>query len=124
MSTVNNGCNQLSVTDHIANYSLLGEPDNASVHTNNGATGAVVITLPPASAANIGLRYTFSVATAQALRADPNGTDTISLPSTGVPGAAGKYLGSSTIGATVDLACLKVGNWSVLGYTAAWVAEA
>ena len=94
--------------------------ESGCAFTNTGATGAVVFALPPALP---GLRYTFGVGAAQALRIDPNGTETVSLPSTGAPGAGGKYLQASDIGATVALVCLKAGNWSVAGYTGTWTAE-
>lgn len=94
--------------------------ENGTAHTNTGAGGAVVLTLP---AAVPGLHYYFGVGAAQALRLDPNGTETISLPSSGVPGAAGKYLEADAIGETVHLACLVAGNWNVLGYTGTWTAQ-
>ena len=102
-----------------ADYTLTVGQSGAVV-TNTGASGAVVITLPPAVP---GLTYTGAVSTAQALRFDPDGTETISLPSTGVPGAAGKYLTCSTVGCTVVLRCVKAGNWVVVGYTGTWTAE-
>ena len=78
------------------------------------------MTLP---AATPGLHFFFGVGAAQELRIDPNGSETISLPSSGVPGAAGKYLVADAVGETVHLACLKAGNWSVLGFTGTWTAE-
>jgi hypothetical protein len=58
------------------------------------------------------------------LRIDPNGTETIALPSTGVQGAAGKYLVADADGETVDIECTKTGQWSVFGFTGTWTAEA
>lgn len=95
--------------------------ENGTAHTNTGAAGTVVLTLPPAT---VGLRFTFGVGAAQALRINPDGNETISLPSSGVPGAAGKYLGADAVGETVDLVCLVAGNWAVMGYTGTWTAEA
>jgi hypothetical protein len=43
-------------------------------------------------AAVVGLNIAFASGATQELRIDPNGTETIALPSTGVQGAAGKYL--------------------------------
>jgi hypothetical protein len=119
MSTLN-GRALLGVEAHTAGDTLTAS-ESGSVHTNTGASGAVTIVLP---AATVGLRYTFAVGAAQQLRIDPNGTETISLPSSGVPGAAGKYLVADAIGETVQLACLIAGNWAVLGYTGTWTAEA
>lgn len=104
---------------HTANDTLLAI-ESGSVHTNGGASGAVTLVLPPAT---LGLEFEFRVSAAQALNIDPNGTETISLPSTGVPGAAGKYLGLNVIGTTVRLKCAATGSWSVIGHTGTWVAE-
>jgi len=109
-----------SVTAHTADF-ILTANDNGTRHTNTGATGAVVCSLP---AATVGLHFVFGVGAAQELRLDPSGTETISLPSSGVPGGAGKYLVADAIGESVVLECLKAGNWSVLGYTGTWTAEA
>lgn len=95
--------------------------ESGSVHTTVGAAGTVVLTLPPAV---VGLEYLFRVGAAQELRLDPDGTEVISLPSTGVPGAAGKYLTANADGETVHLVCTKAGQWNVMGYTGTWTAEA
>lgn len=119
MSTLN-GRALLDVEAHTANDTLT-TTESGTWHTNTGASGTITITLP---AATVGLRYSFAVGAAQQLRIDPNGTETISLPSTGVPGAAGKYLVADAVGENVQLACLIAGNWSVLGYTGSWTSEA
>lgn len=95
--------------------------ETGSVHTNTGASGAVTLVLP---AATVGLEFYFYVGAAQELRLDPNGSETISLPSTGVAGAAGKYLTADAVGETVHLLCGKAGSWAVMGYTGTWTAEA
>jgi len=94
--------------------------ETGSVHTNTGAAGTITLILP---AATVGLEFYFYVGAAQELRLDPNGTETISLPSTGVAGAAGKYLSADAVGETVHLLCGKAGTWSVMGYTGTWTAE-
>lgn len=109
----------LPVEAHTADDTLT-TAESGSVHTNTGAAGAVVLTLPPAT---VGLNYQFAVGAAQELRLDPDGTETISLPSTGVPGAAGKYLTANAVGETVGLFCAVAGSWSVSGYTGTWTAE-
>lgn len=118
MSTLN-GRGSLSVEAHTAGDTLTTD-ESGTYHTNTGASGAIVFALPVAT---VGLRFGFAVGAAQELRIDPNGTQTISLPSTGVPGAAGKYLVADAIGENVELACLIAGNWSVLHSTGTWTAE-
>jgi hypothetical protein len=119
MSTLN-GRGLFDVEAHTANDTLT-TTETGTWHSNTGAAGTITIALPVAT---VGLRYGFVVGAAQQLRIDPNGTETISLPSSGVPGAAGKYLVADAVGETVDLACLVAGNWHVLGYTGTWTAEA
>lgn len=119
MSETLNGRAVISVEAHTADDTLTNA-ENGTCHTNTGAAGAVVLTLP---AATVGRHYYFAVGAAQALRIDPNGTETISLPSSGVPGAAGKYLEADAVGETVHLLCAVAGNWSVVGYTGTWTAQ-
>jgi hypothetical protein len=109
-----------SVTAHTADFTLTAD-NNGTRHVNTGAVAAVKCSLPPAT---LGLHFAFGLGAAQELRLDPDGNETISLPSTGVPGAAGKYLVADAIGESVRIECLKAGNWSVLGYTGTWTAEA
>lgn len=94
--------------------------DSGKVFSTAGASGTVTFTMP---AAVPGLKYRFYVGAAQELRIDPDGTETISLPSTGVAGAAGKYLTANAAGETVDVQCAVAGSWSVFGYTGTWTAE-
>lgn len=90
--------------------------------SNEGAAGAVTFSLP---AAQPGMRVTAVVRAAQELRLDPDGTETIALPSTGVQGAAGKYLTADAVGESVELVCLTAGKWEALGAAdGTWTAEA
>ena len=93
---------------------------SGGVISNLGASAAAVFALPPAVA---GLDYTFVVEVAQELRIDPNGTETIALPSSGVQGAAGKYLTADAIGEKVRLVCISAGTWDVEHYSGTWTAE-
>ncbi|AMV18255.1 DUF2190 family protein [Planctomyces sp. SH-PL14] len=95
--------------------------DSGSIQTSVGATGTITASLPPAT---VGLEFKFRVGAAQQFRLDPNGTEVIALPSTGVAGAAGKYLVADADGETVYLVCTKAGQWSVFGFTGTWTAEA
>lgn len=109
------------VEAHTADDTLVAAEMYGSIHTSVGAAGTVVLSLP---AAVVGMNAKFAVGAAQELRLDPNGTETISLPSTGVPGAAGKYLTANAIGETVELVCCSAGSWRVFGFTGTWTAEA
>jgi hypothetical protein len=105
MSQTVAGQHLINVEAHTASDTLT-TTENGTAHTNTGAAGAITLSLP---AATPGL---------------PNGSETISLPSNGVPGAAGKYLVADAVGETVHLVCLKAGSWSVIGHTGTWSAEA
>ena len=93
-----------------------------NIHVSNaGATGAATFALP---AALPGMQVTAIVEAAQQLRLDPNGTETIALPSSGVQGAAGKYLVADAVGENVSLVCLTAGTWEASNFTGTWTAEA
>lgn len=91
-----------------------------SIITNLGATGAATFLLP---AAVVGLEYRFYVLAAQELRIDPNGTETIGLPSSGAQQAAGKYISADAVGEFVHIVCAKAGQWETLGYRGTWTVE-
>lgn len=98
------------------------EATQGVIVSNSGASGAVTFSLP---AAVPGMRVTAVVKAAQELRLDPNGTETIALPSSGVQGAAGKYLTGDAVGESVTLACLIAGTWDHIGpIDGTWTAEA
>ena len=103
-----------------ANYTVVALTDNGATFSTDGAAGAVTFAMPVAT---VGQRYRFRVGAAQELRIDPNGTETIALPSTGVQGAAGKYLTADANGETVSIECTRTGQWSVFGFTGTWTAE-
>jgi hypothetical protein len=102
-----------------ADYTIVAETDNGKLFTTKGASGAVTFTLP---AATVGQRYRFYVGATQELRIDPNGSETISLPSSGAAQAAGAYLTANAIGETVEIACCESGTWAVFGFTGTWTA--
>lgn len=104
-----------------ADYTVVALTDNGATFATDGATGTVTFAMP---AATVGQKYRFRVGAAQELRIDPNLTETIALPSTGVQGAAGKYLTANADGETVSIECTRAGQWSVFGYTGTWTAEA
>ena len=94
--------------------------DSGATLTNTGASGQVTFSLP---AAVKGLSIRARVDAAQELRLHPNGSEQICLPSTGVPGAAGKYLSADAVNETVHLRCIEDGIWDVVSYTGTWTAE-
>lgn len=110
---------QSTVETKTANYTVLAG-DSGKTFNTTAAAGSVTFAMPAAVA---GLKFRFRVGAAQELRIDPNGTETISLPSTGVAGAAGKYLVADAIGETVDIECVVAGTWNVFGFTGTWTAE-
>ena len=108
-----------SVEAHTSSDTLKAT-ESGTVHTTVGASGTVTFTLPPATA---GLEYFFRVGAAQELRIDPDGTETIALPSTGVQESAGEYITANADGETVHIGCDVAGEWSVYGYTGTWTPE-
>ncbi len=108
------------VTVDADGMSGITEAYSGGVFTNEGASGAAVFAL---GAAAVGVELTFVVMTAQELRIDPSGTETIALPSSGAQGAAGKYLTADAVGEWVKLVCVKTGQWQVQGYAGTWAHE-
>jgi hypothetical protein len=109
------------VTVDADGMSGITEAYSGGIFTNEGASGAAVFAL---GAAAVGVELTFRVMTAQELRIDPSGTETIALPSSGAQGAAGKYLTADAVGEWVKLLCVKTGQWHIAGYAGTWAHEA
>ncbi len=103
-----------------ANYTM-ALADLGKVITNTAATGAITIALP---AAVVGYEVIARVDAAYGLQLDPNGTEQICLPSTGVPGTGGKYIVADAVNEGVHLKCHETGIWDVISYTGTWTAEA
>lgn len=119
MSTLN-GMGLRTVEAKIAAYTIVAGSDNGKTFTNEGASGAVAFALP---AATVGQWYRFVLKAAQELRLDPNGSETISLP-TGVQQAAGKYITADAIGERISVECVKAGVWETTEAVGTWTAEA
>ena len=92
--------------------------ESGSVHTNYGAAGTVTLTLP--SSAPQGLRFSFAVQTAQALRVDP-GPAAIRDDSGITPG---KYKSAGTIGACITVIADSNGDWATIAKNGTWTEEA
>lgn len=118
MSTLN-GMGLRTVAAKTADYTVVAGTDNGKTFTNEGASGAVVFALP---AATVGQWYRFQVKAAQELRIDPNGTETMSLPSSGAKQAAGAYLTANADGEALEVECVKAGEWESRYYTGTWTA--
>ncbi len=93
---------------------------SGAVISNLGASGAATFVLPPAIA---GLEFIFLVEVAQELRIDPDGTETIALPATGVQQAAGKYIVADAIGERIHIVCVSAGTWDAIAHAGTWTVE-
>ena len=101
-----------------ADYTVLTGESGLTFNTV-GAGGTVVFSLP---AATVGLKYRFLVGAVQELRVDPNGVETIALPSTGAQQAAGSYITANAVGENVTIECVTAGCWEVFSYVGTWTA--
>jgi hypothetical protein len=117
MSTLN-GRALRTVEVKTANYTVTTD-DVGKTFSTDGAIATVTFALP---AAAVGLWYRFAVGAVQELRIDPNGTETIGLPSSGAQQAAGAYLTADAIGEGVEVACVKAGSWRIISYIGTWTA--
>lgn len=87
---------------------------------NTPSGSAAVFNLP---AALVGMEFYFYVLAAFALRINPDGTETIGLPSSGAQQAAGKYIEADAAGEYVHIMCVKAGQWETLDYRGTWTVE-
>ena len=104
-----------------ADGASLESSESGMVISNLGASGAATFVLPPATA---GLEFIFIVEAAQELRIDPDGTETVALPATGVQQAAGKYITANAVGENIHLICTTAGTWCAISFAGTWTAEA
>ena len=91
-----------------------------AIVNNAPSTSAAVFNLP---AALVGMEFYFYVLAAFAMRINPDGTETIGLPSSGAQQAAGKYIEADAVGEYVHIACVKAGQWKTLDYRGTWTVE-
>jgi hypothetical protein len=95
-----------------ADYTITTD-ESGTIFTNDGAGGAVVLTLPAAAA---GLRYTFITVTSASFKALRAGTDVIYYDGTNTYTYAEKAL----LGHSLTLVCTKTGVWSVESIGGTW----
>lgn len=91
-----------------------------SIVSNFASSTTATFNLPAALA---GMEYYFYVLAAVELRINPDGTETIGLPSSGVQQAGGKYIVADAIGEYVHIICAKAGQWETLDYRGTWGVE-
>ena len=91
----------------IANYALQ-VTDGSSIINNNGASGAVTLTLP-AVAGNNGLTYCFSVSTAQTITVQTVGSDQIIVGT--IIGTAGGSMNSDIVDSSICLIANNQAQW-------------
>ncbi|OHB67545.1 MAG: hypothetical protein A2Y77_12595 [Planctomycetes bacterium RBG_13_62_9] len=107
-----------SMEAHITDDTLMAG-ESGSVHTNLGATGAVVLALPIMPPA--GTEFTFAVQTPYALGVDP-GPNAIIRDDTGQPMARHRW--ASTVGACLTLVADSYGDWVPVAKYGTWGQEA
>ena len=105
------------VEAHTSDDTLTGA-ESGSVHTNQGATATVTLTLP--ASAEAGTVFTFAVQAAQQLRVDP-GTAAIRDTS---GESADKYKWADAIGECITLVADANGDWAVVAKSGTWTEEA
>jgi hypothetical protein len=98
----------------------ISAPMSGAIVDNTPSGSAAVFNLP---AALVGMEFYFYVLSAFALRINPDGNETIGLPSSGVQQAAGKYIEADAIGEYVHIMCFKAGQWETLDYRGTWTVE-
>ena len=86
-----------------------------TVNTNDGAVGAVTLTLPLADARMLGASFHISSFAAQTFQFDPNIVDQI-IGTTGV----GQPVRSTTVDNQLSVRCDKLGFWTVVDERGSW----
>ena len=104
------------VEDHTSDDTL-NAAETRSIHTNQGATGAVTLTLPTVDYA--GVEFTFAVQVAQELRVDP-GSATIRDDS---GQTADKYKTANAIGECLKVVSNNDGDWITVSKYGTWTEE-
>ena len=106
------------IEHHTASDTLLKE-ESHSVHTNLGATGAIVLTLP--QDAFTGCSFSFVVMAAQELRVDPGAAGAVYIG--GAKQTDNKYITANDEAESVELIADGNGDWIALSTTGTWTVE-
>ena len=101
-----------------ANYTVQPQDCYGGLITNEGATGSVTLTLPPAVA---GMSLQVYLMASKAVVIDPQDDEKIVLA--GVAGDAGDRISADAAGEYVRLACVEDGEWVVTEVGGTWTAE-
>lgn len=101
---------------HTSSYTLRVQ-ESGSTHTNLGATGAITLTLPQASA-NKGVHYTFVVQEAQTLTISPGALGAIYIG--GSKQDDNEPISSNTPGSSITLECDGNHDWVVTSIYGIW----
>lgn len=96
---------------------ILTAAESGSVHTNLGATGTVVLTLP--TSAPEGTIFTFAIQKAQELQIDPSAAAI--RDDSGQ--SAGKYKSADVIGGCITIVADSNGNWTTIAKNGTWTEE-
>lgn len=100
---------RFTVTPHTSDTAVASS-ESFSVHTNDGAAGAVVLTLPVLGSGTAGVVYIFYLLAAQNLDITARSGDRIQLGTTGLSADAG-FIRSATVGAAAALIALNSSRW-------------
>jgi len=108
----------LSVEAFTANDTLTSD-ESGKVCTNEGAAGAIELTLPTAAA---GITYTFYVQAAQYLRINAGASDTIR--NAGTASAAAGYFRANTVGNLIRITAINATEWVTETVVGTWNVDA
>ena len=106
---VNQALPKFNVEAKTGDYTVVAAQDIGKLFVS---TAAITITLP---AATVGQHYFFSVNAASELLIAVTGSDTLTLPESGVIGATSKGIKANSIGESIHRACAVATNWISLG---------
>lgn len=102
-----------------AAYTVQPQDCYGGVITNEGASGTVTLSLPPAKA---GMRLTVYALAAQEIELDPDGTELINFAG-GVAGDIVSNVTTPAIDDSITIICVEDGEWLVESFNGDWADE-